>query len=131
MGADEGRNREGRDRYTVEDGRIVDPGKFQGEPPWAPAAYEASGDGTWEEHGSVTEGGYGCWTRIDDELVEMLEQDLSPEDREACALSEEVGRWLVLEESSQGFVNVGIVDEEPAPEDPEEGDEGDEGEGEE
>lgn len=57
-------------QYVTRDGIIRNPGKFQGEPLWAPAMYDRWNEGFASCDGGNQEEGTNAWAafRVDDEL---------------------------------------------------------------
>jgi hypothetical protein len=87
--------------YTVVDGIIRDPGKFESEPLFAPYFYEAMFDGCGEELAFMED---GCG-----ESAVLLRID--PEDRSEFP---ELGAalYVLISESDQGFVSVSLIETE-------------------
>ena len=71
-------------------------GKFEGQPDCTPWMYQDSTDGTWEQDGSVV------WR-----LILSEDADMFPD------LREDVGKYVVLEESDQGSVTLHVLDDPP------------------
>lgn len=73
-----------RERYTVKNGIIRDPGKFEMQPEWVPAFWERFVDGF-----------------CDSDDGEVIRFRLTAEDRKEWGLK---GGWVRLREDDQGFV---------------------------
>ena len=89
------------DDYTVVDGLVKDPGKFEGQPHWVPKAYQASMDGDGEPLVSDSDWGDGAeFLLISDETLD--EWDVSEDERKDVYA-------VFLEWSSDGFVTGSFV----------------------
>ena len=77
------------------------PGKFEGEECWVQQAYAWSGDGSWNEAGSLAEYGiWAAWAQVTwDEIEHCPELDLDT--------------WMLIEEDEQGFVRGTLQEEQP------------------
>lgn len=78
--------------FTIRDGVIRDPGKFEGEMLYVPYYYMAALDGLFE---SID---FNDGEHIDYMRIEPADAEMFPE------LASEVGHYLALRESDQGFV---------------------------
>lgn len=85
--------------YSIRDGKIVSPGKFQGEAIYAPYFSEFASEG---EELSVMEEGEGSYVS----LITISEDDKQNFSELAEAL------YVVFEEDSQGFVSCTLLDSE-------------------
>ena len=81
--------------YTIKDGRIADPGKFEGEPEWAPYFYEKGAEGFSDLDVTDENESGALWGFV------VTEEDVEkyPTLRGVYAVT--------LEESDQGFVYAG------------------------
>jgi hypothetical protein len=80
--------------YTVKNGRIVDPGKFEGEPVYALAAYDWYMDG-----GGDTIAGWDTY-------------EITPEDRAEWPELPAEARYIAQSEDDQGFIHTDTWTEE-------------------
>lgn len=80
--------------YIIVNGTIRSPGKFEGEPVWAPYALDivCDGFGEWKNASD-------CWIRVTDE-----------DRREFPEISSEAV-WIQVHETSDGFVYCNELDE--------------------
>lgn len=83
-----------REQYTITDrGTIANPGKFEGEPWFVVALWDAILDGDAGEE----DGDMGHWVEVTDETAEVFGMDRAVYP---------IGSWLYVHEDGQGFVRA-------------------------